>query len=259
MLSRNTSNRRPSASRINHLSNQMGSGEWIYNGETIIVDSDDNLIDGQHRLLACIHSGSTFTTELITGIEDSRAFATIDTGKARTGSDVLFIKSGTKCAPKLSAMLKIIDEYCLSLSEGRDFKLMRPKYTNNKVLKLYKKYDHALFLSEKLSSRKYSSSVLSGIWVIYSINKELAEDVIRMLDDGVFTSPHCPIKKLYDLCLTGFKGCRSANVMTSQIALTIKSINAYENGQKGKLLRWQPKEPFPKPNNFGNFPKRYYT
>ena len=258
MLSRNTNNRRPSAKRIQTLSNDMRQGGWVYNGEPIIVDDQEQLLDGQHRLLACIHSGRNFETELITGITDARAFSTIDTGKARSGSDVLSIR-GCKTAPKLAAVLKIINEYCMSVASQKSIlDLTRARYSNAKILILFEKYDTANYVCERLRSRKFPSAVIAGFWIVHSINPMLADSAIKLLNDGLFQSTECPIKKLYDMCLSKPKNSRTGVVMTQQVALTIKALNAYEDGKKVKVLRWQIGERFPIPNNlFPLFPEKY--
>src|SRR4051812_39659069 len=61
----------------------MERGDWVLNGETIKFNDKGNLIDGQHRLQACVLAGKPFQTYVVRGIADDRAFATIDTGKLR--------------------------------------------------------------------------------------------------------------------------------------------------------------------------------
>ncbi len=58
--------------------------EWMLNGETIAFSKSGRLLDGQHRLTACVNTGKAFQTVIIKGIEDEAAFGTIDTGKPRS-------------------------------------------------------------------------------------------------------------------------------------------------------------------------------
>lgn len=66
----------------------IDGGKWVVNGEAIKFDVDGHLIDGQHRLRACSLAGKPFRTYVIRGIEDERAFSTMDTGKTRTHGDI---------------------------------------------------------------------------------------------------------------------------------------------------------------------------
>jgi hypothetical protein len=76
---------------VKFLADQMKRGMWKQNGSTIKFTSDAILLDGQHRLWACIESKTPFTTLVAEGI-DKDAFPTIDTGNAsRTAGDVLNI------------------------------------------------------------------------------------------------------------------------------------------------------------------------
>ena len=63
---------------------------WLLNGEPIIFDKEGNLLDGQHRLTACVASNLPLTTVVVTNI-DHKVFATINTGKARNAADAFKI------------------------------------------------------------------------------------------------------------------------------------------------------------------------
>lgn len=70
-------------------SDQMKKGLWIgANGESIKVSSDGNMIDGQHRLKAVVHSQCTVDMLLIKGIHEDN-ITTIDDGKPRSFADIL--------------------------------------------------------------------------------------------------------------------------------------------------------------------------
>jgi len=99
-MRRNISNRKISRTLVSFLSQQLRQGEWIVNGETLIFDWDDNLLNGQHRLKACLESGVSFTSVIVRGI-DPAAFKTMDTGSARRLSDVLYL--GGELNPKILA------------------------------------------------------------------------------------------------------------------------------------------------------------
>lgn len=81
-------NRFVTQSRVDQYASQMKADKWELNGEPIILDQDDQLLDGQHRLWACITADVSFKTLLVRGV-DRKVFPTLDTGKARTGADVL--------------------------------------------------------------------------------------------------------------------------------------------------------------------------
>ena len=85
---------------------EMLSDNWHVNGQPIIFDKDDRLMDGQHRLMALIESNKTIDMMLVTGI-DSQARETIDIGKSRTMGDI-FQMSGIRNARLLSRTSKLL-------------------------------------------------------------------------------------------------------------------------------------------------------
>lgn len=105
-LKRNVHNRPLGQSHVNRLAGAMKAGTWKVNGETIKFNGNGDLIDGQHRLNACVTSGVQFESYVVTGLEHE-AFDTIDQGKLRTASDVL-ARRGEKSYCTLSAAVRIV-------------------------------------------------------------------------------------------------------------------------------------------------------
>lgn len=83
-------NHRNRAVRVNQLSYLKGAlerGEWKYNGESICF-SRDRLINGQHRLLACIETDISFESRVEVGLPDD-VYETYDQHTKRTSADLL--------------------------------------------------------------------------------------------------------------------------------------------------------------------------
>lgn len=88
MLDGNTENRPLHGRHIDRIALAMSDGRWSLNGESIKFSSDGVLIDGQHRLMACIKSGVSFDTVIISNV-DPASFSTIDIGTKRTAGDAI--------------------------------------------------------------------------------------------------------------------------------------------------------------------------
>jgi hypothetical protein len=86
--------------RARQFARDIGDGRWELNGETIKFDDEDKLIDGQHRCLAVILAGKPIQSCAVYGLDSTKAYPTIDGGKARSLSDVL-----AKCGEKYYANL----------------------------------------------------------------------------------------------------------------------------------------------------------
>lgn len=80
---KNSRNRPVSQSTVDRYVQEMKAGNWKENGQGIIFGKDGQLINGQHRLKACVAANKTFTTLVVYGI-DNESFDTIDDGSQRS-------------------------------------------------------------------------------------------------------------------------------------------------------------------------------
>src|SRR5678816_1487928 len=69
-LCRNRANRRVTLAILRKYARNMAEGRWKKTGQGIVFDCQGKLLEGQHRLLACLFSGATFSTYVVTGAAD---------------------------------------------------------------------------------------------------------------------------------------------------------------------------------------------
>lgn len=81
------SNRKLRPHVVNRYAADMTEGRWMLTGEPIIVNGT-TLINGHHRLTACVQSGTPFTSAVFRGADRS-VYNVVDSGLARTTGDVL--------------------------------------------------------------------------------------------------------------------------------------------------------------------------
>ena len=106
MLGKNVKNRIVRASAVSAYARDMARGEWRLTGEAIKFDSDGNLIDGQHRLLAVITANVSVDMLVITGLPpESQQY--LDSGRKRTHSDQLRLSGETQSALLASAARQV--------------------------------------------------------------------------------------------------------------------------------------------------------
>lgn len=101
LLAKNKQNRPLDARRVVRYCREITLNRWAINGDTIKVDTEGELLDGQHRLEALVRSGVPLECLIVRGL-NKEVFSTIDVGKTRSGGDVLAIK-GFQYASHLSA------------------------------------------------------------------------------------------------------------------------------------------------------------
>lgn len=128
MAEHHKANRPRSSTEVRKLANHMSADRWRLTGDTIKFSTTGRLLDGQHRLSACIQSGASFTTHIVFGIDDD-AFDFLDVGKKRTPAHVLAI-AGYRNAGRLAAAIR----WAYLIDEGRTKK--RETLEANKVLEL---------------------------------------------------------------------------------------------------------------------------
>lgn len=87
-LARNKSNRPVKQGRVDVWAKEMAAGFWRVTGAPIVFDIEGNVLDGQHRLLACCQANVPFVTAVARGV-DSDARLVMDIGASRGPGDVL--------------------------------------------------------------------------------------------------------------------------------------------------------------------------
>lgn len=92
-LERNIGNRPLSAHHVETLKRSIVDGKWRMTGDPIRFSKTGKVIDGQHRLQAIVGSGIAVRCMVITGLDDD-IFDVIDSGRMRSGGDILHIDLG---------------------------------------------------------------------------------------------------------------------------------------------------------------------
>lgn len=109
MLARNTSNRKVAKSRVQLLADAMSRGDFTFTGESIIFDSDGNLLNGQHRLYAVLASEQPIWTVVVRRVAPD-AFVHMDRGFRRLVGDDLR-RLGFSDYNSLAAATKLVLSY----------------------------------------------------------------------------------------------------------------------------------------------------
>jgi len=106
--------RRARFDHVAMLARAMREGEWELNGCTIKIDKAGSVIDGEHRLRACVSAEKPFRTLVAYGVEAS---STIDTGfRARTVGQLVHAEG-----IKRSSIVASIARLKLMLDDHGDF------------------------------------------------------------------------------------------------------------------------------------------
>lgn len=106
LLERNIGNRIVRRDHLRALTSAMANGTWTLNGETIKIGTDNRILDGQHRLMACVVAGVPFRSWVVYDVPPD-AVLTMNGGKPWNVSDFHSFH-GERNAKKLAAAINVI-------------------------------------------------------------------------------------------------------------------------------------------------------
>lgn len=91
LLANNNHNRSVNQRSVDRLTATILAGEWRFNAQPIQIAKDGTLLDGQHRLLACVKANKSIQSLIVWNAHmDSQE--TMDMGKSRTVADILRLR-----------------------------------------------------------------------------------------------------------------------------------------------------------------------
>lgn len=235
ILTKNTNNRNLRKSRITTYARDMAAGNWKLNGDPIRFNGKGNLIDGQHRLHACVLANKPFTTLRVTGVSVD-AHHTIDVGLQRTMADELRWQGQTHAA-ELAAILALIWGYdnggdWFSVPSRSDLRLVLEK--NPSVRESLA----AIAVGRKLAIRP-TALCASHFLMAREHGREMADRFLASVASGADLAEGDPVLVLRNYAMN-VAGSRLHRPNTQEwLAICIKAINSWLLGRQLKQLRWR--------------------
>ena len=242
-----TANKRNRPLRATHymaLGIDMLEGRWKYNGDAIRFGTDGVLLDGQHRLMACVDATTPFETDVIFGL-DPDVMPTIDIPRVRTAGDVAHLQ-GVNNASQATAVANLL---LLHAKHGiQNFRnptcyptktqIIQAVTTNPRIAVVA---GHTGWRSRKLVAPR----ILGFCYYLFSEqNPDLAERFLVELTEGTNLSKDNPVYLLRERLRTN-SASKAKLPPLEIIALFFKAWTAYRDGERIRLLRWTSKESFP--------------
>lgn len=234
----NVRNRHLREDLVRHYAGAIRRGEWTENGEAIKFDPDDNLLDGQHRLMAVCLAGIPITSLVIWGVP-ATAQDTLDIGAKRTLADVLELRKEPHpitLAAALSLLWQLEGDH-VDFSGKRQ---IRP--SNQQALTLLAKHPNlrgSLKVGEAVRRRTpLHPSIAAALHYQFSqIDETDAKDFFEKLQSGAHLNEDDPVLVLRQTLMR----LQQREVRYSRIRLTalvIKAWNRYRDGEPLKQLKW---------------------
>lgn len=158
-LSCNQNNRPVRKNHVMFLAREIVEGNWQVNGQAIVIADDEQVLDGQHRLMAIIEAGKAIQTLVVYGITPE-AFRTIDTGAVRTGADALTMHFHEVPQVLIKAISTAV-QWCEKLERGVLHGSGRMKLSNTDVIDYVKKHQSLIQCAETMQGYPSEARPLS--------------------------------------------------------------------------------------------------
>jgi len=239
-LELNTNNRQLNQIHVKNLAKEMADGNWAFNGGSIVFNGQ-KLVDGQHRLHACIASNTPFLTVIVRGVGDD-AFATIDQGRKRTGGDILSI-NGERNANLVSAALSKI--HCITTDKWSD------RLSQTQMLEYLDSHgdvrEFASFIASKSTAARgvsYPSILVATMYLCACKDKVSAYQFFNKLLTGEGISKDEPVFSLRNRLIANTVSSKKISPRM-QTMLIVKSWNATRKGASVRMIRSSDEDTMP--------------
>lgn len=235
-LERNQANRKIRQRAVDRYAADMANNTWRFTGESVKLDDAGNILDGQHRLLACVQAGKSFQTLVITGVK-GEAQANMDSGVPRSVADMLRWR-GEIDAFALAGSIGMF--YRWMLGETGASRGLRP--TNDQMADMLARNPglrEAVRIKGRFKELRIAPSAIAPvIHMILIIEPELGEKFLAGLATGVNLGESDPAFMFRRWALNrAIRRERTEPVV--YMAMLIKSWNLWVMGKTVNQLVWR--------------------
>lgn len=237
MLDANRLNRPLDQNTINRIVRQITKGLWKFNGDTIKISADRDILDGQHRLWAVIEAKRPIETLIAFGVS-CEAFDTIDTlRKFRTLGDTIALEGQVRYRAHIGTALSWLIRYEQGILET--YKTPIHKIENSDIKEAFRANPNIVQAVSRTAPmrRLVNVPIMAFFYYVLSMqNAGLAEQMVETLIDPSRTKITHP----YYLLRAYFASDLTKKDPVKTIALMIKSSNAVYNNANLTRLEWTP-------------------
>ena len=178
LLEQNPRNRKLSPALVERYALDMREGRWNEgNGQTVVIDRNGNLLDGQHRMGGVVRADVPVSFIVVRNV-DPAGFSTIDTGKPRTLDDLLSIEGYTN-SRVIGGAARLAWNYAAGVGLT---------YSPNRTILHEFVENHAYFeeiaghVTNKSSGKTYPKVPLTGVLFLANISRQYDAEVETFIE-----------------------------------------------------------------------------
>lgn len=260
MLERNNTdewkNRPASSAGVSRFARAMSQGRWHYTAETVVFSVNGRLLNGQHRLTACIQSGSEIDVLIAFGVEDD-AFKYMDIGVTRTAGHIFAIE-GVPNYNWAAAVTRLVYSYVTNKSwSGNAHNSAGLALDSDQLFSFYMQHE-GIQDGYTIAHKMGKEGLLSPRWAgfLYYICAQKNTDAAKLFFEKVASDlghndPKAPEYLLRKRLIQSAKASADNKLHDVYLsAYAVQAWNAKRRGDKRSIFRWRgeqnPNEAFPR-------------
>lgn len=253
-LEANTHNRRVRNKTVQFYAKQMAEGDWELTGEPIIFSNEGVLLNGQHRLHACIESNTSFKTFVVRGSPDE-SFAKIDQNIPRQASDIVGREGFAQAIRKSAASRIILAFEDLEDAVGDDYSqpALNTKRSHAEILAFVGNYDEILsegcsiIIKDDGTSICKPPAVFVALYAIFALkNRKRAKEFFHQLVSGEVLERDDPASRLRQVLISSLSQPNVKRKKQWILAVTIKAWNLFLQDKQIRQLKFGENEKWPR-------------
>ena len=229
---------------VDQYAAEMKADRWRLNGEGIMIDTNGGLLNGQHRLHACIKAGRPFETLVVCNL-DPGTISTMDTGRKRTAASVLQMNR-VRNAGTVAAIVKRVFE----IERAGETHWHTDAISNQVILEYTERHLAALEKSAIMAvTAKDTLGKAALLGAIHHCGAKrsgefVANTFLSSLIKGISLEEHNPILTLRNYLIKDKLSKQSYSKRDVSLA-AVKAWNAWREGRDMRLMKVTRKERFP--------------
>lgn len=215
-------NRKVKKLHVDALQRDIEAGRWLPTHESIAIDVDGQINDGQHRLTAFLNSSNDEVCFYITFNVLPEAKFAIDSGSKRTTGEKLSMIVDKRWGSKVTG-------FCRAIMRGVSAKV---RYTDAEIAEFATNWETVIdwVMTHCPSAPAEIQAAIAKMYIFYG--PDLIEDFCERYRNVRFIEEGDPAKALW-LQVKRLKGAPDLK----KYRLTLSALNALVNNRKVKVLR----------------------
>jgi hypothetical protein len=246
-LRRNPDNRALRPQLVFFLVNEIVTGKWKVNGQTISFKKNGDLNDGQHRLISCVIADQPIMSHVVVDV-DNNAFPTVDTGATRQVKDVLSAM-GYAASPALSAAVRWAIMYEGGTIATAHLPGKVSRLSPDLAIEFIKKHPEIADVAKEIQNKHYlqfsrlaTPSIATFVaWKVQQIDELRGQVFIEQLSSGENLPKTSPIYMLRSKLIMNQGGVGKGVArapLVNRLAWHVKAWNFWYTGTETSKITW---------------------